>query len=177
MPGEAKEIRLGCNSILTKQKQAPKTQFIWKRETIPSGTQVSGGNGLFWDSIHWKLELLLQTHTALSSRDRDDSYSKVHATCMAEMLFCGFSPPLVGWTVPFFSTDPRCPFHICWQRAIFSPSYIFCRSTWNLETSFQRLEKKSQSKRSSLLSSTHGVLQVGWEVRSFWMCNTQVWKD
>ena len=77
-----------------------KTQFIWKRETIPSGTQVSGRNGLF--EIHWEWELLLRMHRAFSCRELRVTYSKVWATCLAQMSFSGISLPLVGGATIFF---------------------------------------------------------------------------
>lgn len=127
MPGEAKEIKLGHNSILTKQKWTLKKNS--KREKIPSGTQVSGRDRLF--EILWKLELLLRMQTALSSRDLRVTYSEVCALCIAQMAFCGVTLPLVERAVTFFSMNPSCPFHICWQITIFFPSYVLSRGTWN----------------------------------------------
>lgn len=109
------------------RSRRPETQFIWKRETIPSGTQVPGRNGL--SEIQWKWKLLLGKHRALSSRDLRVPYSNVCALCLAQMAFCGTALPWVGCATIFFSTDPGCPFHICGQRTV-SSSYIFCRSTW-----------------------------------------------
>lgn len=63
----------------------------------------------------------IRMRTALSSRGPCSTYSKAPAACISEMSLSGISLPLVGWTITFFSTHPRCPFHICWQRAIFFP--------------------------------------------------------
>lgn len=129
MPGRPGKSNWAIIPFWQNWSRHQKTQFIWNRETIPSGTQVSGSNGLF--EIHWKLEVLLRMHTVFSSRDLQVTYRKVCAIRIAQMSFCGVSLPSAGWTIIFFSTDPSYPFQIYWQRAIFFFSYIYHNSTWN----------------------------------------------
>lgn len=129
MPGEAKKIKLGHNSILTKHMQTPPKFNLYEKEKQFLVERESWRNGLF--EIHWKLELLFRMHMAFSSCDLWVTYSQVCALCTAQMSFCGTALPLVGRAIIFFSTDSSYPFHNRWQRTIFFFSYIFCRGTWN----------------------------------------------
>lgn len=120
MPGEAQEIKWGHNSILAEQTQIPpppQTQFIGKTETIPSGTHVSGRNGLF--EIHWQLQVLLRMHGAFSCRGLGVPSSQAPAECLVQMLIlwdfyslrweggggvgCGGRLPFSSLLTPIFS--------------------------------------------------------------------------
>lgn len=112
-------------------------------------------------------------HTAFSSRGLHVTYGKARALCIAQMAFCGVALPLVERAVTFFSRNPSCPFHICWQKTIFFSSYVLSRGTRN-----ERRLNFNSSRRN--LTPKGGVMLQKVLVafcRSFGMCDTQVWKD
>lgn len=95
----------------------PQTQFIGKTETIPSGTHVSGRNGLF--EIHWQLQVLLRMHGAFSCRGLGVPSSQAPVECLVQMLIlwdfyslrwegggrvgCGGRLPFSSLLTPIFS--------------------------------------------------------------------------